>query len=111
MSLTIRSQHIEAANRIAKLPKDQQAGGWKQFRAATSHAETRVLLGRSDDKFVALRSKDMEGRDRIVIRVQPDGAPILQFLMRRVTLPATYRLRQCPGERVMGWAYSAHLCS
>jgi hypothetical protein len=38
------------------------------------------VLGRSDDHSVALRLKDEQGRDRLVIRVQPDGTPVLQFL-------------------------------
>lgn len=29
---------------------------------------------------VALRLKDAQGRDRLVIRVQPDGTPVVQFL-------------------------------
>ncbi len=74
------TQELETANRIAKLPKEQQEAAWKQFRATTSRAETRILLGRSDDKSVALRLKDVEGRDRLVIRVQPDGTPVVQFL-------------------------------
>lgn len=74
------TQEVEAASRIAKLPKDQQEAAWKQFRATTPHAETRIVLGRDDDKSVALRLKDVEGRDRIVIRVQSDGTPVVQFL-------------------------------
>ncbi len=74
------AQDLEAATRIAKLPEDQQQAAWKQFRGTTSHAETRILLGRADDKSVALRFKDEQGRDRLVIRVRPDGNPVLQFL-------------------------------
>ncbi len=74
------SEDIAAAERIDKLPKDQQAEAWKQLRATTPHSETRVVLGRSDDRSVALRLKDEQGRDRLVIRVQPDGTPVLQFL-------------------------------
>jgi hypothetical protein len=77
------TRDIETAARIAKLPKDQQEAAWRAYRATTPHAETRVVLGRSDDKSVALRLKDEQGRDRIVILVQPDGSPILQFLDER----------------------------
>jgi hypothetical protein len=73
-------QDIAAAEHIGKLPKEQQADAWKQFRAATPHSETRIVLGRSDDHSVALRLKDERGRDRLVIRVQPDGSPVVQFL-------------------------------
>jgi hypothetical protein len=89
------TQDLAAATRIEKLPKDQQPEAWKQLRAGKSRAQTRILLGRGDDKSVALRLKDVEGRDRIVIRVQPDGTPALQFLDEngRVTsqLPASAR--------------------
>lgn len=71
---------LAAATRIAKLPKDQQATAWKKYHASHPHSEPRILLGRSDDRSVALRLKDVEGRDRIVIKVQPDGTPSLQFL-------------------------------
>jgi hypothetical protein len=74
------TQDIEAAERIAKLPKDQQPSAWKAYRATTPHAEARILLGRGEDKSVALRLKDVHGRDRLVIRVQPDGSPVMQFL-------------------------------
>jgi hypothetical protein len=74
------TEDLGAAARIAKLPKDQQAAAWKQLRAGKGRAETRILLGRTDDKSVALRLKDLQGRDRIVIRVQGDGTPLLQFL-------------------------------
>lgn len=89
------TQELEAASRISKLPKDQQEAAWKTFRETTNHAETRVLLGRADDKSVALRFKDQQGRDRIVIQVQPNGTPMLQFLdeQGRITsqLPAVSR--------------------
>jgi hypothetical protein len=74
------TQDIETAARIAKLPQDQQAAAWKAYRAATPHAEARIQLGRAEDKSVALRLKDVHGRDRLVIRVQPDGSPVVQFL-------------------------------
>jgi hypothetical protein len=74
------TEDLAGAARIEKLPKDQQATAWKELRKGKQHAQTRILLGRLDDRSVALRLKDVEGRDRIVIRVQPDGSPVLQFL-------------------------------
>ena len=92
------AQDIESANRIAKLPKDQQEAAWRQFRATTPHAQTRILLGRADDKSVALRLKDEQGRDRLVIRVSSDGSPVVQFLDAKgnITsqLPASSHMRQ-----------------
>jgi hypothetical protein len=74
------TEDIAAAERIGKLPEDRQAAAWKQFRATTPHSEPRIVLGRSDDRSVALRLKDEQGRDRLVIRVQPDGSPVVEFL-------------------------------
>lgn len=74
------TQDLAEAARIAKLPKDQQQAAMEKYRAGTPHFEPRILLGRGDDRSVALRLKDVKGRDRIVIQVQPDGSPILQFL-------------------------------
>ncbi len=74
------TEDLAAAARIEKLPKDQQSAAWKQLRTSKGGAQTRILLGRLDDRSVALRLKDVEGRDRIIIRVQPDGSPVLQLL-------------------------------
>ena len=74
------TQDLAEVARIGKLPKDQQQGAWKKYQATTPHSEPRILLGRADDHSVALRLKDVEGHDRIVIRVAPDGTPALQFL-------------------------------
>ncbi len=74
------TQDIEAAARIAKLPKDQQKAAWDEYRAETRHSQMRIMLGRTDDRSVALRLRDEQGRDRIVMRVAPDGTPALQLL-------------------------------
>jgi hypothetical protein len=74
------TEDLQEASRIAKLPKDQQQTEWNKYRANTPHSEPRIMLGRSDDRSVALRLKDVQGHDRIVIKVQPDGTPSLQFL-------------------------------
>ena len=89
------TEDLAAAARIEKLPEDQQGAAWEQLRTGKGRAQTRILLGRLDDRSVALRLKDVEGRDRVVIRVQPDGSPLLQLLDERgeVTsqLPAVTR--------------------
>lgn len=74
------TEDLAAAARIAKLPKEQQRAAWDEYGAKTPHSETRIFLGRGDDRSVALRLKDVQGRDRVVIRVQPDGNPTLQLL-------------------------------
>jgi hypothetical protein len=74
------TQDLAEAARIGKLPKDQQPAEWRKYRATTPHSEPRIMLGRDDDRSVALRLKDVEGHDRIVIRVAADGTPALQLL-------------------------------
>jgi hypothetical protein len=80
------SEDIQAADKIGKLPKEAQAAAWKSYFATHQQAEPRIYLGRGDDRSVALRLKDVQGRDRIVIRVQPDGTPVLQFLDEKGTV-------------------------
>jgi hypothetical protein len=71
---------IDANHRISKLPEEQRAAEWAKFTAAHPGDNTRVVLGRADNGAAVLRLKDWEGRDRIVIRVAPDGTPKLQML-------------------------------
>lgn len=71
---------LEAITRISKLAKEQQEAEFKKFVAAHPGDHPRVILGRARDGGSVLQLKDMEGRDRIVLRVAPDGTPKLQFL-------------------------------
>ena len=71
---------IDLAQRISKLPEAQQAAEWKKFGETHPGAHTRIAFGRAGDKSAVLRMKDTEGHDRIVLKVGPDGTPVLQFL-------------------------------
>ena len=71
---------LEALTRIRKLPADQQPAELKKFLDAHPGDNPRVILGRARDGSSVLRLKDMEGRDRLVLSVAPDGSPKLQFL-------------------------------
>jgi hypothetical protein len=42
--------------------------------------QLRVYLGRQTDRSAALQLKDVQGRDRIVLKVAADGTPSMQFL-------------------------------
>src|SRR5260370_39536959 len=79
---------VDELARIKPLSKDEQAAELKKFFAAHGQAHPRLYLGRSDDRSVSLRLKDVEGRDRIVIKVDADGAPALQFLDEKGTVVA-----------------------
>ena len=74
------TEDLAEGAKVAGLPQAKQAAEWQRYRAGKPHAEPRIFLGRSDDRSVALRLKDVQGRDRIVVEVQPDGSPVLQFL-------------------------------
>ncbi len=52
----------------------------EKFFAAHGRPHQRLYLGRSADRAVALRLKDAEGHDRIVIQVAADGSPVIRFL-------------------------------
>ncbi len=71
---------IEASHRISKLPEGQREAEWAKFKSTHPGDHTRVLLGRAADGAAALRLKDRDGHDRIVMRVAPDGTPQLQML-------------------------------
>jgi len=71
---------INASMRIQKLPQSQQEPEWDKFFAVHPGDAQRAYLGREADRTIALRLKDEQARDRIVLRVNPDGTPVLQFL-------------------------------
>ena len=74
------TEALDAITHIRKLPADQQPAELKKFQDAHPGDNPRVVLGRARDGASVLRLNDMEGRDRIVLRVAPDGSPKLQFL-------------------------------
>lgn len=71
---------LEASLRIQKLPEAQQESEWNKF-AASHHGDTqRAYLGRVGDHSVGLRLMDENGHDRVRLRVNPDGSPVIQLL-------------------------------
>lgn len=66
--------------RIDKLPKDQQDAEWKKFFSTHTGDANRIYLGRSPDKSASLRIKDADGHERLVMRVEANGDPVIQFL-------------------------------
>lgn len=71
---------LSANDRISKLPEEQRNAEWAKFKASHPGDATRVMLGRASDGSSVLKLKDVEGRDRIVMRVASDGTPKLQIL-------------------------------
>jgi hypothetical protein len=74
---------IDELARTKNLAPAEQSAERKKFFDSHGQAHPRLFLGRSDDRSVSLRLKDAEGRDRIVIKVDPDGSPAVQFLDER----------------------------
>ncbi|MGD0545921.1 MAG: hypothetical protein ABSB65_16065 [Candidatus Acidiferrales bacterium] len=70
----------DASLRINKMAKEQQDAEWKKFYATHTGDANRIYLGRSPDKSASLRIKDSDGHDRLVLRVNADGAAVVQFL-------------------------------
>jgi hypothetical protein len=71
---------VDAKERIDKLPEAQQKAEWDKFFATHTGDATRIYLGRAADKSASLRIKDELGRDRLVLRVNAEGNPVIQFL-------------------------------
>jgi hypothetical protein len=74
------SDRLEASARISKLSMAERKAAWDKFNEMHPSLHTRVLLGRINDKSAVLQLKDTEGRNRIVLRVAPDGTPSIQLL-------------------------------
>lgn len=70
----------KANEEIQKLPRDKQDAAWSKFFATHRHDIKRMVVGRSADGSVGLEVRDQKGKVRIVLAVQPDGKPVLQFL-------------------------------
>ena len=71
---------LDAKDRIDKLPEAQRKAEWDKFFATHTGDANRIYLGRAADKSASLRIKDEQGRDRLVLRVNAQGDPVIQFL-------------------------------
>lgn len=71
---------VEAKERIEKLPEAERKAEWEKFFATHTGDANRIYLGRAADKSASLRIKDQKGRDRLVLRVNAEGNPVIQFL-------------------------------
>lgn len=71
---------FEAKKRIDALPAEQRQAEWKKFTETHPGDANRIVLGRAADTSAALKMKDTQGRDRLVIKVAANGSPSIQFL-------------------------------
>jgi hypothetical protein len=70
----------KAEDRIRRLPAEKQDDAWGEFFATHRHDVNRLVLGRAPDGSVGLSLRDGSGKARILLNVQSDGKPVLQFL-------------------------------
>jgi len=66
--------------KMKELPADQRRSALKKFAETHPGDHPRVQLGRAADRSAVLRMEDADGRDRIIMKVDAEGAPVLQFL-------------------------------
>lgn len=71
---------VALTDRIKDLPTDQKNAEIAKFIQSHPAPHARLFLGRSADKSVALKLKDVDGHDRIVVEVGADGSPAMKFL-------------------------------
>jgi hypothetical protein len=71
---------VALTDKIKNLPKDQQQTEITKFMQSHPSPHQRLFLGRSDDRSVALKFKDGDGRDRIILQVAADGTASIKFL-------------------------------
>lgn len=71
---------IDLTDRTKDMPKEKRQAEIEQFLKSHPSPHARVYLGRAADKSAALKLKDADGKDRVIIQVAPDGTPSLQFL-------------------------------
>ena len=74
------SELVALTDRIKDLPEDQKKAEIAKFKKDHPMPHRRLFLGRSEDKSVSLRLKDVDGRDRAILEVAADGSPVLRFL-------------------------------
>lgn len=71
---------LDLQGRIKNMPEEQQKAEYSKFFAQRQNAQPRLFLGKSDNGSVSLRLNDKQGRERLILEVAPDGAPVVRFL-------------------------------
>jgi hypothetical protein len=70
----------DANEEIQKLPAAKQDEAWSKFFATHRHDVKRMVMGRSPDGSVGLNLRDANGKVRMILAVQADGKPSIDFL-------------------------------
>lgn len=66
--------------RLDDMKPDERKAAIEKFTSTHPKPAQRLYVGETKDHAVGLTLKDKAGRKRIVLRVAPDGSPVLQFL-------------------------------
>jgi hypothetical protein len=74
---------LPLVERLHAHPTPRNQAALKAFFAEHGKPTPRLFLGQNPKKDLVLDMKDDSGRNRIVLKVQPDGSPSLQFLDAR----------------------------
>lgn len=71
---------LDLQARIKDMTDEERKEETAKFFAGREKPQPRLFLGRSDNGAVSLRLNDKEGRERLIIEVGPDGAPVVRLL-------------------------------
>jgi hypothetical protein len=71
---------LDLQGRMKGMTEAEQKAEYAKFFAGRDKAQPRLFLGRSDNGGVSLRLNDKQGRERLILEVTPDGAPVVRFL-------------------------------
>ena len=71
---------LDLQARIKGMTADEQKAEYAKFFAQREKAQPRLFLGKSDNGGVSLRFNDKQGRERLIVEVTPEGAPVVRFL-------------------------------
>lgn len=73
-------EELRLMDAIKDLPPDTQQARMQAFFDQKGGPTTRMMLGRGTDGSVQLALNDTHGHPRLVMKVDPDGAPSIQML-------------------------------
>lgn len=74
------TDYLPLVEKYKQAPTDENKAALEKFFADHGATTPRLFLGEHPEQGLTLNMKDNKGRNRIVMRVRPDGSPMLQFL-------------------------------
>ena len=74
------TEYLPLVEKYKQAPTDANKTALEKFFKEHGEATPRLFLGEHPQQGLTLDMKDYRGRNRIVMRVRPDGSPVLEFL-------------------------------